>query len=194
MKGFETFKIYQSLKLHFTNYEYNSFNYNFKTNVNLSTFEKRKDKYYFQKWENEIKNREVIISFLVSNFLEGKMYIIDFSREVHKGRVARLESLTYNFEKELKLVAESGISFDNACITFSENSFLNRLMRNEISFETFALLNIMLGFTNTLKSLSDPLEVYGDWILRIEKYQMFLRIPKEKKKKLKKIILNAWKK
>jgi hypothetical protein len=67
-------------------------------------------------------------------------------------------------------------------------------MRNEISFETFALLNIMLGFTNTLKSLSDPLEVYGDWILRIEKYQMFLRIPKEKKKKLKKIILNAWKK
>ena len=49
MTGYETFSLYQALKLHFTQESYDFFKYNGKTNVSVTTFENRKDKYHFYK-------------------------------------------------------------------------------------------------------------------------------------------------
>ena len=39
MTGYETFSLYQALKLHFTNESYDFFKYNDKSNVSVSAFE-----------------------------------------------------------------------------------------------------------------------------------------------------------
>ena len=70
MTGYETFSLYQALKLHFTNESYDFFKYNGKSNVSVTAFENRKDKYHFYKLSRKFTNKEELISFIVANFIE----------------------------------------------------------------------------------------------------------------------------
>ena len=72
MTGYEAFESYQALKLHFTSDAYNYFTYNGKTNVSVTAFENRKDKYHFYKLSRKFTNREELISFIVANFVEDE--------------------------------------------------------------------------------------------------------------------------
>ena len=49
MTGYEAFGLYESLKLHFSKDSYDFFKYNGKTNISVTSFENRKDKYHFYK-------------------------------------------------------------------------------------------------------------------------------------------------
>ena len=70
MTGYETFGIYESLKLHFSKDTYDFFKYNGKTNHSVQSFENRKDKYHFYKLSRKYTNKDALIDFLVANFLE----------------------------------------------------------------------------------------------------------------------------
>ena len=49
MDPFDSYKLYNALKLHFENEVYDAVKYNFKTTVNANSFFQRKDKYFFAK-------------------------------------------------------------------------------------------------------------------------------------------------
>lgn len=72
MTGYETFEIYQALKLHFTSDSYDFFKYNGKTNVSVTAFENRKDKYHFYKLSRKCTNKDDLINFIVANFVEDE--------------------------------------------------------------------------------------------------------------------------
>ena len=63
MTGFETFGLYESLKLHFSKDSYDFFKYNGKTNHSVQTFENRKDKYFFYKLSRKYTNKEDLVDF-----------------------------------------------------------------------------------------------------------------------------------
>ena len=64
---FETYQHYLSLKNHFTNPKYDFFRYGAKTRASVTSFNKRKDKYWFEKTSRKYDDKEVV-DFLVSNF------------------------------------------------------------------------------------------------------------------------------
>ena len=64
---FETYQHYLSLKNHFTNPKYDFFKYGAKTRASMNSFNKRKDKYWFEKTSRKYSDKEVV-DFLVSNF------------------------------------------------------------------------------------------------------------------------------
>ena len=64
---FETYQHYLSLKNHFTNPKYDFFKYGAKTRASVTSFNKRKDKYWFEKTSRKYSDEEVV-DFLVSNF------------------------------------------------------------------------------------------------------------------------------
>jgi hypothetical protein len=72
MTGYETFGLYQALKLHFTQESYDFFKYNGKTNVSVTTFENRKDKYHFYKLSRRLAQKEDMIDFIVANLVEDE--------------------------------------------------------------------------------------------------------------------------
>ena len=47
MDGFDVYKIYLAIKLHFTSESYDYFKHNGKTTARLATFTKRRDRYFF---------------------------------------------------------------------------------------------------------------------------------------------------
>ena len=70
MTGYECYVLYHSLKLHFTQESYDFFKYRGKSRINVDSFEKRKDKYYFHKLSRKY-NHDEFIDFLVSNFVRN---------------------------------------------------------------------------------------------------------------------------
>ena len=48
MTGFDVYKTYLALKLHFTKDKYNYFTFNGKSRASQSAFDKRKDRYFFK--------------------------------------------------------------------------------------------------------------------------------------------------
>jgi hypothetical protein len=69
--GFETYKLYSALKLHFTSNSYDFFKYNGKTNITQDSFLKNKAKYSFYKLSRKFDISD-LKDYLVSNFVFGK--------------------------------------------------------------------------------------------------------------------------
>jgi hypothetical protein len=67
MSPFETYQAYLGIKNHFSNPKYDYFKYK-KTRATLTSFNKRKDRYFFEKTSRKYQDKE-IVNFLVSNFV-----------------------------------------------------------------------------------------------------------------------------
>ena len=103
---FETYQHYLSLKNHFTNPKYDFFKYGAKTRASVTSFNKRKDKYWFEKTSRKYSNEEVV-DFLVSNFAAsdnpqnlwiGENY--QFWRKNIRRLEKRKQSSTYLFKEQ----------------------------------------------------------------------------------------------
>ena len=71
--GFNVFKIWLGLKLHFTTETYDWFKYDGRVNCKLETFTKRNDRYFFYKLGTKYNEKE-IINYFVANFLTLSWY------------------------------------------------------------------------------------------------------------------------
>ena len=65
--GFEVYKTYLAVKLHFTSASYDYNKYEGKINAKLDTFTSRNDRYFFHKLSTRYKQDE-ILDFFVANF------------------------------------------------------------------------------------------------------------------------------
>ena len=61
---FEVYQTYLSFKNHFTKEKYDYFKYSGKTNASLNSFNKRRDKYFFEKMSRQKNDDEIKAYFL----------------------------------------------------------------------------------------------------------------------------------
>lgn len=187
MTGYEAFSTFHVLKLHFTtNYDY--FKYNGKCNISIDTFEKRKDKYHFYKLSRKYdidEFRQFVISNLLKdpNIWAGNL-LEETAHDIHMVRMARLQSLSYNFR--------------NDCLTIREKSDLNSVLKTDgdypllltmttqgdISDETVCILNCLVNFLPVWsRKIRDTIRwplLYKKWMC----YTPFIEFDRSKFKKL----------
>ena len=73
--GFDVYKTYLAVKLHFASDTYDYYKYGGKVNAKLDTFTKRKDRYFFHKLSTKYAETD-ILDFFVANFLsDSKRWI-----------------------------------------------------------------------------------------------------------------------
>ena len=113
---FETYQTYLSMKSHFTNKRYDFFKYGGKSRATMSSFNKRKDKYWFEKTSRKFSDQEVV-DFLLSNFVSTDNpqnlwigEIINSGERKYAEWMKRKQSLTYLFKEQLKeLLSENDL-------------------------------------------------------------------------------------
>ena len=153
MTGYEAFSLYESLKLHFSKDSYDFFKYNGKTNITITSFENRKDKYHFYKLSRKYSNKDDLISFIVANLLEKEnLWVGDLlleSAEVNFRQHQKvLQSLSYHFTNDVQNIFENENDPNNA-IKVIEGEYpkiLTMYSRREVSIESVCLLNKILNF------------------------------------------------
>ena len=195
MNGFQTYQIYQSLKLHFTT-DYDAVKYNYKTAVRQDTFERRRDRYFFEKLSRRF-NKEKLIHYFTANLVHNpKVWIGDMTEEIYNDYIARYDKLTYMVTQDMKLMAEKGYSFDDICSTSDNNSanpLLESLRADEIHLESVVLVDILVNFLKRLKrDLNDPHGINTELIDLLLKYKLIMLQSPLPRGKLKEKLLNTF--
>jgi hypothetical protein len=178
---FETYQHYLSLKNHFTNPKYDFFKYGAKTRASVTSFNKRKDKYWFEKTSRKYSDKEVV-DFLVSNFTATDNpqnlwigEIINSGERNYAEWMKRQQSLTYLFkEQSSELFLENELESVFDC-SKGHPTVLKKFLSGTISLETLVIYNKIFLFGNKFdKQLLDP--VWETVSLKLKKYSPFLNI------------------
>ena len=195
MDGYQTYQIYQALKLHFTS-DYDAVKYNYRTAVKRETFERRRDRYFFEKLSRKF-NKEKLIHYFTSNLIQNpSVWVGDLTDTIYNDYIARHDKLTYMLSQDMNLMSDKEYSFDQLCTTSDNNSsnpFLEALRSGEIQLESVVLVDIMVNFLSRLKSdLSDPLGINKDLIDLLLKYKLIMLQSPLPHGKLKEKVLNSF--
>jgi len=178
---FETYQHYLSLKNHFTNPKYDFFKYGAKTRASVSSFNKRKDKYWFEKTSRKYSDDE-IVNFLVSNFSNADNpqnlwigEIINSGERVYAEWMKKNQSLTYLFkEQSNELFLENNLETLFDC-SKGHPKILKEFLSGRLSLENFVIYNKIFHFSKNFdKKLSDP--VWETVSLKVKKYDPFINI------------------
>jgi hypothetical protein len=192
---FETYQHYLSLKNHFTNPKYDFFKYGAKTRASVTSFNKRKDKYWFEKTSRKYNDKEVV-DFLVSNFTATDNpqnlwigEIINSGERNYAEWMKRQQSLTYLFkEQSNELFSENELESVFDC-SKGHPPVLKKFLSGTISLETLVIYDKIFLFGNTFdKKLLDP--VWETVSLKLKKYSPFLNIDVFNYRKILRSIIN----
>ncbi len=154
--GFDVYKVYLGVKLHFTTKTYDYIKYGGKVNATLDSFTKRKDRYFFHKLSTKY-GQDNILDFFVANFLaDSKRWVGNLlendGRDVYLDYRKRKEAFTYHFRNDCVLVRDDfsarGLSFDNGFLAIDGQHprLLRLLIQKKLAIQTAVVFDHFLSF------------------------------------------------
>jgi hypothetical protein len=181
MTPFDAYKQYLALKNHFGKQKYDYHKYAGKSRASIESFNKRKDKYWFEKLSRQ-KSDEEIKNFYIANFLESddpnSLWIGNVIRGgdiYYKEWQKRQQSLQYIFKQETEQLFSEYKVDDVFDCSKGHPPILKKFLIGNISPETLVIYDKIFLFRNNFdKTLLDP--VWEGVSLKIKKYTPFLNI------------------
>ena len=182
MNGFEVYKIYLAVKLHFTSKgrSYDFHKHLGRTTARLETFTKRRDRYFFHKLSKSYNNN-TIVDYFVSNFVTNtNLWVGDIIGKTgddnYKLWSKKIESLHYYYEQDIDYILEQDYKFDDLfkSVNGQHPPILKMFLSKKINFETVLILDEILSFTKQLnKNISEKV-LWPKLYDRMIRYRAFL--------------------
>lgn len=185
MTPYDCYRTYLAVKNHFTKDQFDFFKSNGKARASVNAFNKRKDKYFFEKLAHYRSDTEVT-KYFVSYFLDDKSWVGDMVHdkgETYENYILKLKDLEEIFRKEsIYLFSDENLLSVFQC-TRGHPPILKKFLSGKISIETLVIYDKIFLFGNDFdKKLFDP--VWETVSLKIRKYKPFLNIDVFKYKKI----------
>lgn len=178
MNGFEAFKIFQAVRLHFTTDSFDYFNYHGKTKASEESFELRKDKYSFHKLAR-MTTEDELPYYLAVNFQKGdsKMWvsplITEDASKLFKTWVKWQEARSDRLREDLCKLSDK--NFRDLIVSkggqFPE--LLNLVFQDELCYDSLVILD---HFINLMEPWNKKIEddfIWGDFYMKFKKYKPF---------------------
>lgn len=181
MTPFDVYIQYLSLKKHFSDKKYDYIKYNGKTRASVESFNKRKDRYFFERTSRKLTDKE-IKEYFISNFVASDNpsslwigEIIHSGEQNYKDWKRRQESLSYNFKQETQELFDEHKLTEIFDCSKSHPILLKKFMGSKLCIETMVIYDIVFDYVKNFdKKLLDP--VWETVSLKITKYKPFLNI------------------
>ena len=183
MSAYNVYETYLALRQHFTNPNYDYFRYSGKVRTNIDSFNKRRDRYFFEKLSRK-KTESEIVNYFVSNFIQSsdpsKMWVGELKTngdENYLNWKTRTQSLSYRFKQELNSLTEKVHLYE---ALFSENGshpvIIKQYLGGKVSIETLVILDDLTSFMNKLNADDVVISLVTH---KVKKYRPFLSYDKE---------------
>ena len=191
MNGFEVYKIYLAIKLHFTSKKqsYDFHKHLGRTTARLETFTKRRDRYFFHKLSKSYNDKSIVDYFL-SNFVSNtNLWVGDIigksGDDTYKQWSKKIEALHYYYEQDIDYILERKHKFDDLFIVKDGQHppILKMFLSKRINFETFIILDDILSFTKQLNKKINEKVLWPKLYDRMTRYRPFLKYNVTKYKK-----------
>ena len=182
MNGFEVYKIYLAVKLHFTSKgrSYDFHKHLGKTTARLETFTKRRDRYFFHKLSKSYNNN-TIVDYFVSNFVTNtNLWVGDIIGKTgddnYKQWSKKIEALHYYYEQDIDYILEQDYKFDDLfkSVNGQHPPILKMFLSKKINFETVLILDEILSFTKQLNKNINEKVLWPKLYDRMIRYKSFL--------------------
>ena len=186
MNGFEVYKIYLAIKLHFTSKKqsYDFHKHNGRPTARLATFTKRRDRYFFHKLSKSYSDKSIVDYFL-SNFVSNtNIWVGDIigktGDETYKQWSKKLEALHYYYEQDIDYIIErmstKDIKFNDLFLSVNGQhpTILKMFLSKKINFETLIILDDILKFTKKLNKDITEKVLWPKLFDRMKRYKPFL--------------------
>ena len=187
MNGFEIYKVYLAVKLHFTskNQSYDFHKHGGRTTAKLATFTKRRDRYFFHKLSKSY-NSTTIVDYFVSNFVTNtNLWVGDIighsGDENYKEWSKRIEALHYYYEQDIDYLLErmtaNDMRFDDIFTSKDGQHppIVKMILSKKISVETFVILEDILSFAKRLDKEISETVLWPKLHDRMVRYRPFLK-------------------
>ena len=178
---FETYQTYLSIKNHFSSSKYDYFQYGGRSRAKVTAFNKRKDKYWFEKTSRKYADNN-IVDFLVSNFVTANNpsslwigEIINSGERTYSEWSRKQQSLSYIFKEQITQLFEEYTLDELFDCTNGHPPILKEYLGEHIDLETVVILEKVFEFCSQFdKKLTDP--VWETVSMKIRKYAPFINI------------------
>lgn len=195
MTPYDVYTTYLAMKKHFTDVKYDFFRYNGKTRSSVSAFNKRRDKYFFERISRKLSDDEIKLYF-IANFVAT-----DNPSSVWIGEI--IQSGERNYQELSKKYQSITYTFGQECVELFENRKLDQVfdcskghppllkmyLSGDLSVETVTILDQIFNYTKVFdRKLPDP--VWETVSLKIKKYKPFINIDVAKCKKVLRGMIN----
>ncbi len=182
MNGFEVYKIYLAVKLHFTSKgrSYDFHKHLGRTTARLETFTKRRDRYFFHKLSKSYNNN-TIVDYFVSNFVTNtNLWVGDIIGKTgddnYKQWSKKIDALHYYYEQDIDYILEQDYKFDDLfkSVNGQHPPILKMFLSKRINFETVLILDEILSFTKQLNKNINEKVLWPKLYDRMIRYRAFL--------------------
>jgi hypothetical protein len=185
MSPYECYVDYLALKRHFTTESYDYFKYNGKVSAKQDSFQKRKDKFFFEKISRHRDPHEFIISNLIKNpraWVRDIAYS-DVAESNYQDWIKKKQSLSYIISNELSHLHDD---FDsNFKVLDGQIPHIIALyLGNKISLETVLICVDILGCLPYWNKVLKDNIIWTDMGMLIRKALPFIKYDKSKIKKI----------
>ena len=188
MTGFEVYKMYLALKLHFTSDTYDYFQYGGNAKASQVSFDQRKDKFFFVKLSRKFKDFELREFFVANLTAEDKVYPATLVREGAKNYAEytkRKESLSYHFKEDVATLHEMCNRFDDLFkVTSVHPPLLKAHLGGRICLETLTIFNKIFQYVPQFDKHIKEEIVWKPLRNKVVKYDPFLHIDMGKYKQI----------
>ena len=191
MDGFDTYRTYLAIKQHFRSKSYDFFKYNGKVKASPTSYETRKDKYFFEKASKKFKHED-FIDYVVANITRNSDSwignLLGENNQINYKKWQKVtESLAYTFREDIDIIFGYEEDFNNVFIMKDgQHPILLRLyLRKKISLETMVILDFLVNYSDSWYKYNDI--IVDDFVDMMRKYKPFLlnRVDVNKKKYIK---------
>jgi len=182
--AFQTYKYFMAIKLHLTTDRYDVFESNGRVSGTQVTFEKRNDRFLFQKLGQKFDKPRELIEYFVANIGYGNKNVIYSSEsdEHHDIWIKRKEARTYIFKQQLEYI-RTYLETDNKKYEdlFSINDNIPELLKlyvgGYVHLETMVIIDDVENFLPKWEPL---VMLWGDQLRILNKIKKFVKYDKDK--------------
>jgi len=179
--GFEVYKTYLAIKLHFTRDNYNFDQYNGGTRATNDSFNRRNDRFFFHRIAKKYKTD--IVDFIVSGFvIDSNTWVGDLSTSTAEQKylqyVKRRDGFSYYFKLDMMhLLKKADGDFNKIfkCYKGQHPILLKSYLAKKIGLDTMSVLHSMFGYCKKFDKEINEQIVWPKVSLRVKKYTTFLK-------------------
>lgn len=181
MTGFEAYRLYVAIHLHFTKDNYDYFKYNGATTISQSNFLSLNDKYTFYKLSRTYPIHKNLEQFYVAQYVYSSIgkdirykLLIDDARKNYIKLCKNLQSLTRLFTDDYNRILENIPKDKIFKIKNNSSELFEMYLNGHIQIETLILLNSKVSFlsywdknfnSSFWEICSQKIKKYEPWVI-----------------------------
>ena len=178
MQAVDVYIMYCALKAHFGKGDYDYIKYVGKSSATKDSFWKRTDRIFFVKISGKYKKKDVILDYLVSNFVCNTAgWLGDFNDDNYNEWKKRTQSMSYNFKQELERIGKVNLLGIKGG---QHPRLLKEYLGKRVSIETLVILDDISNFTKIWNKKLENDVVWPKVKKLMFNYKKFLTYDKKK--------------